>query len=163
MYEAIGRAVWAAQVFETIIVVCVELVRLTKEFEAGALTDGLINPKRFKDATMNLLKKLSASNDIDPTFEAKIAALVDKRHTLIHRWFIEKGWPEDEDVNEIAQVISFAREVEEESQAITRLLLQYVLHWGTPQGETPHEPTQARAQILQLFKNAHMFSGGSTT
>ena len=72
-------------------------------------------------------------------------------------------WPEDDDVHEIAQVIAFAREVEEEARAITRLLVQYILHWETPQGKAPHESTKARAQILQLFRNARMLSGGLTT
>ena len=47
MHEAIGRAVLMAQVFETVFVVCIELVLSMRKIDLGKSSEP-INPNRFK-------------------------------------------------------------------------------------------------------------------
>lgn len=146
MYEAIGRAVGAAQIFEAVIVVCSEFVRISKDSLAGNESDGLVNPKRFKVATKLLLKQLAQTNDIAPEFETRVAALVDKRHTLIHRWYVENGWPGEHDAEEIVKLTTLAQEVESECLQITATLAGYIL-------KVNEDFEDIRKPVTDLFKN----------
>ena len=145
MYEAIGRAVCAIQIFETLIVVCAEIVRMSTQSLAGEETDWLVNPSRFKVATKLVLKQVANSASVAPDFEARVVALIDKRHRLIHRWFVENGWPGEADTAEIVRLIAFAHEVETESRFITRALAGYVLKAGAGSSDI-------RAQLTDIFQ-----------
>lgn len=146
MYEAVGRAVGQAQIFEAVVVICAEMVRICKDSLAGNGTDGLVNPNRFKAATRLLLKQLAQSNDIAPDFEARVAALVEKRHILIHRWFVENGWPGEGDSAEIMKLTAFAQEVESESRLITLMLVEYILN-------SDSEFSDVRPRLADIFQN----------
>lgn len=160
-HEAIGRAVWMCQTFETVVVVCIELVRRYKQIVAGEKVDGLIDRKRFKVATTNLMKELLSSNDIDPVFKSRIDSLLDRRHTLVHRWFLENGWPGDDDTVELERIFSFAVEIETEAREITQALLSSVVRWASRGFQGQEEEMHARREIVQLFKNAHFGLPGS--
>lgn len=152
MHEAIGRAVGAAQMFETVIVVCAEFLRFSKESLAGKETSAFVNTKRLKTATKALLKELSQSNDIAPDFEERVVRLVDKRHILIHRWYAENGWPDEDDVDDINRLAALAKEVEGESREIVRMLAQYILSAdAAARGDT--DSGDVRHSLARIFKN----------
>lgn len=152
MHEAIGRAVLWAQMFETVFVVCIELVGIMR-----GKTNALINPNRFKVPTRNLIKELSAANNIAPELEAQINELVEKRHLLVHRWFQENGLPGEESTIEIGRLARLANEVEENSKRISGLLAGYVVRWGKINPERQAHLTDVeRNRLLGLFRRAHL-------
>ena len=150
MYEAIGQAVIFAQTFEVLIVVCTEMVRLSKEFLEGRPTDFMVNPARLKEATKRLINELAKDNDITPDLESRISDLIDKRHTLIHRWSIENGWPADNDLDEIQRIIDLAKEITRESAAISQILTKYILRNNAEQSDM-------RIKLASIFKEADIF------
>lgn len=120
----------------------------------------LIEPEHFKVATRNLLKELSSANEIAPEFEEQINDLVEKRHLLIHRWFIEHGIPVAEDTAYIAQLTQLAQDVEHKSTRISGLLLGYILRWGRANPEQNVLVEPERSRLLALFRRAHLGDTG---
>jgi hypothetical protein len=154
MYEAVGRAVLTAQVFEIVFVVCIELVQSMRRVNLGESTD-LINPNRFRDPTKKLLKELAERNDIDAAFEGQIGDLVEKRHLLIHRWALKNGLPGDSDADEIARLTALAVEVEHASSHITSLLVGYVNKWLIGEGGNSGVFSERLGRAERLFHDAH--------
>ena len=152
MHEAIGRAVGAAQILETVIVVCAEFLRFSKESLAGKETSAFVNTKRLKTATKALVKELSQSNDIAPEFEERVVRLVDKRHILIHRWYVENGWPDEDDPDDIDRLAGLATEVESESREIVRMLAQYILS-ADAAARADADSGDVRHSLAKIFKN----------
>ena len=146
MYETIGRAVIAAQIFESLIVICAEFLRVSSDIISGKTNDGLINPNKFKVATRTILKELSNTNNIDSNFESRISILVEKRHTLIHRWFVKNGLPEE--IEEIQKLTLLAQEVEKESNFIAKKLAEYMVNVND--SENPS------VEIINIFKKINM-------
>jgi hypothetical protein len=153
MYKAIGRAVLMAQEFETVFVVCIELVLSMRRVNLGESSD-LINPNRFKVPTKNLLKELAERNDIDAAFEGQIGDLIEKRHLLIHRWALENGLPGDSDADEIERLTALALEVERSSWHITSLLVGYVREWLLGEDDSSVFAEQLR-RAERLFHDVH--------
>lgn len=155
MHEAVGRAVLSAQVFETVFVVCFELIGMLK-----SETSSSINSKRFKAPTRNLIKELSNANNIDPEFEGQINDLIEKRHLLIHRWFQENGLPGEEDKASILKLIQLAHEVEKNSKHISSLLAGYIVRWGQVNPEQNVMVDPERTRLLAIFQRAHLGDPG---
>lgn len=156
MHEAIGRAVLMAQVFETIFVVCIELVLSMRKVDLGENPEP-INPNRFKVPTKALLKELAARNDIDTTFESQIWNLVEKRHLLIHRWYLENGLPGDEDIADIKRLTDLAIEVESGCRRTIAILTGYVVKWLTGENQEDIAFTERLSKAERIFHDAHKF------
>jgi hypothetical protein len=129
MHEAIGRAVLSAQVFETVFVVCFEMVGMLRDGESRA-----IDPKSFKTPTKNLIKALSAANSIDPLFEGLIHYWVERRHLLVHRWFQQHGLPGKEDQEEIENLTELADDLDRRSRYLASALAGYAVKWTRRRG-----------------------------
>lgn len=155
LHEAVGRAALSAQVFETVFAVCFQFLGM---LETGATT--LINEKQFKTPTRNLIKELSAANNISTEFEAQINELIEKRHLLIHRWYQENGLPADEDKEHIAKLFQLANEVESKSKRISGLLAGYIVRWGRMHPDQNVLVDTERDRILALFQRAHLGDTG---
>jgi len=151
MHEAVGRAVLWAQVFETVFAVCFQLLGI---LESGV--SALIDEKRFKTPTRNLIKELSGSNNIAAEFESQVNDLIEKRHLLIHRWFQENGIPGEEDAADISKLIHLANEVEGNSKRISGLLAGYIVRWGRLNPEQNPLADAERTRLIALFQRAHL-------
>jgi hypothetical protein len=152
MHQAVGRAVLMAQVFETVLVVCHELIGILR-----GESNSLISPDRFKEPTRNLIKKLSAANNIATEFEAQINDLVLKRHLLIHGWFRENGLPSDDNLIEIAKLVQLADDVEQKSKSIAALLAGYIVRWGELNPTELTRITESeRQRLMAIFQFAHL-------
>lgn len=155
MHEAVGRAVLWAQMFETVFAVCFELIGMV---ETGV--SNLIDPKRFKEPTRNLIKKLALTNNIAPEFEGQINDLIEKRHLLVHRWYHENGLPGEGNTEHIARLIQLAHEVEQNSKRISGLLAGYIVHWGRLNPAQNAMVDAERTRLLALFQRAHLGDTG---
>jgi hypothetical protein len=153
-YTAVGRAVCAAQMFEIVLLVAFEVFRMITEPEYRKLTGGMIAPTKFKTPTKNLLKFLAERNDIAPELEAQIAQLLEDRHTVVHRWVLQRGLAAPEEAAYWQEYQSLALRVEAESRRISRVLLSYILKYGASDlAATDHAEFVARMQ--QLFQNTN--------
>ena len=152
-YAAIGRAVCASQDFEVVLVVSLEAFRMITEPEYRELTQGLISPARFKTPTKSLVKMLAERNDIDPEFEAQILALIEDRHTVIHRWGLQNGFAPASDEEHWRRYEALAAKVESEAKRLSRVLLSYILKWADP-GLAQSNQDEYQARMKQLFHMA---------
>ena len=155
MHEAVGRAVLWAQMFETVFAVCFELLGMV---ETGV--SNLIDPKRFKVPTRNLIKELAVANNIAPEFEGQINDLIEKRHLLVHRWYHENGLPGEGNTEHISRLIQLAHEVEQNSKRISGLLAGYIVHWGRLNPAQNVMADAERTRLLALFQRAHLGDTG---
>ena len=151
MHEAVGRAVLWAQVFETVFIVCFDLLGMLK-----GKASSLIDPKRFKVPTRNLIKELSNANTIAPELEGQINELIENRHLLVHRWYQENGLPGEDNAADILKLTRLAHDVEQNSKRISALLAGYIVCWGKVNPQQ-HQLTDAeRTRMLKLFQRAHL-------
>lgn len=128
-YAAIGRAVIAMQMFEVAFVTIHEGFKMITDPAYLRVTGGMIDEKRYKIATSNVVKILSARGQIAPDLEARLNTLIDRRNELMHRWFLHHGWPGNgnNDPDSYAEVIRLAQLVHSEANAITLMLVEYVV------------------------------------
>lgn len=118
-YSAIGRAVFAAQLFETALIPIFEFFKM--HTEAGYLerTGGCIPSGAFKIPVKTVVNTLAANGSLAPDLEERLAKFVEDRHTLIHRWVREHGWPDENDAPGFAPIIELANRVEREAKSLT--------------------------------------------
>jgi hypothetical protein len=152
-HAAIGRAICASQVFEFTLTISFEAFRMITEPEYRDLTEGRIDAARFKTPVKNLLKALSARNDISETLEAEITDLIERRHTMVHRWSYENGVAEPSDDQHWRKYEALARSVESDSNRIAHLLLSYMLKWGDPEWAGANKP-EYLGRMKQLFRHS---------
>ena len=98
-YAAIGRAVFAAQRLETVLVPIFEFFRMKTEPGYLEKTQGYISAGVFKVPVRRIVTTLSAKGDITPDLEELLSKYIEDRNTLIHRWILKHGWPDDTDAN----------------------------------------------------------------
>lgn len=149
-HAAIGKAICASQIFETVLTVSFETFRMVTDPEYRELTEGKIELSRFKTPIKNLLKFLSSRNDIAPELESQIVRLLEDRHTVVHRWSLENGFADPTEEEHWQRYEALALKVESESKRIALLLLSFINHWAeSPSTATSHEEYLGR--MKQLF------------
>lgn len=126
MYVSIGQAVSLCQMFEFLFVFCVK--RVFKEPSPTSVQDiAPLDHNSFRPAVTSLLRELKGQIHVDPAFEARIIEFSERRHTLIHRWFVQKGWPSA--ASDRAALTTLARSVAQDAMDLTPVLAKYVLKW----------------------------------
>ncbi|PLP96823.1 hypothetical protein [Cupriavidus pauculus] len=148
-YATIGEAVVFAQILEAAIVPLSEIFKMKSDpayFEKTG--GGFISEGIFKSATANIIKELEKRGGIDAGLQELLTAYIDMRHTLIHRWFIQKGWPADGDVDAFAEVIAFAVKVKMEARAPAFLFTSYGVKYGPPGAD--------HNKLERTFLDAHL-------
>ena len=152
-YAAIGRAVIALQIFEVAFVSIHEGFKMISDPAYREATGGIIEESRFKNATANVVKVLSQHGQIAVDLEERLNTLIDRRHELVHRWFLRHGWPDndDRDPNTYAEVIRLAEWIRTEANAITHMMAGYMLKHARP-GELDTD----RDAIKEMFHRFHV-------
>ena len=118
-FHTIGMAVVACQFLEIVFALCVKLVYK----QAGAAGLDEIQPlsKGFsKPPTRNLIAELKRYTQVDAQFETALEDIIERRHTLIHRWTLGKGWGEESQ----QEVSRFAHDLAQDAQGLTRVLVK---------------------------------------
>ena len=103
-YAAIGHAVFAAQNLETVLIPIFEFFKMQTAPGYLEKTGGYVSTGAYKVLIKNVVKFLSERGSIAPDLEARLAAYVDARHLLVHRWVQQHGWPADDDTQGFAPV-----------------------------------------------------------
>jgi hypothetical protein len=156
-YAAIGRAVIAMQVFEVAFVSIHEGFRMINDETYREATGGLIAPEKYKNASANLVKQLKAQGDIADDLEARINALIENRNRLMHRWFLQNGWPWPDTSNaaDYATVIELAEGVRNEADALTHLMAGYMVKHAHPVAARK-DPEAYKQAMAEFFHKLHM-------
>jgi hypothetical protein len=152
---AIGRAVLAAQIFETALVPIFEFFKMQTEPGYLEKTGGYVRAGTFKVPVSNIVKALSEHGNIAPDLEARLTAYINDRHTLIHRWVLEHGWPDEHDAASFAPIVELANRVEQEAKQLTRQIVGYVVKFSDPTWASSNE-AEYRERMAQLFQRAHL-------
>ena len=93
LYTLIGTAVIASQQFEVIFVLAAKLA--LKQDNVAVIEDvvPVSQTKSFRQPIAALLKEIRKVRELDPGISARIAALTNDRHRVVHRLALEFGWP----------------------------------------------------------------------
>jgi hypothetical protein len=154
-YAAIGRAVVAAQMFETALVPIFEFFKIQTEPGYLEETGGRISAGSFKFPVANIVKALADRGNIASDLEARLTNYVEDRNTLIHRWVLQHGWPDANDAAGFDPIVELANRVLREAQQLTQQLAGYVLRFSEPAWLSEHGD-EYKERMAQLFHRAHL-------
>lgn len=76
-----------------------------------------------------LLGELKRHVAVNPDFEAELANLMERRHTIVHRWVLLHDWPAPDDEGANQKFADFALGVAEDALSFARVLTTYVQAW----------------------------------
>jgi hypothetical protein len=154
-YTAIGRAVFAAQLFETVLVPVFEFFKMSTEPGYLEETGGFVRAGAFRIPVKAIVNTLKAHGQLAPDLESRLSAYVDDRNILIHRWIMEHGWPDEGDVAGFAPVMELAQRVEREARALTLIFANYMVKFASPDWAVDH-PVEYRERVAAMFQRAHI-------
>ena len=125
-HASIGLAVMACQAFEMLFAMSVRLA--FKHQSAAALSEITPLEKNFSKPPMKtLLVELRNYVDVSQEFESKLVDLIERRHTLIHRWGIEHGLPNDDAAFQAITV--FSNELAKDANGLANFMYKYMAEW----------------------------------
>ncbi|WP_152979519.1 hypothetical protein [Stenotrophomonas daejeonensis] len=149
---SIGKAVLAAQHFEQWLVLAYYHMRIVTEDEFS-LTDAQLSDYRlFKVPTKNLIKALAQKSQIDPQLESRINALLEQRHTVVHRWFLVNGTLSTHTPERWSRLAAIAESVASEAMELSFLLLGYMGE-SFRQQVAGEDSSQVKEHISRMFKD----------
>jgi hypothetical protein len=154
-YAAIGRAVFAAQLFETTLVPIFEFFKMHSDPEYLLKTEGYIPAGSFKVPVKAIVKTLAASGSIASDLERRLSNYVEDRNTLIHRWVQERGWPDDNDAEGFIPIIELATRVEREAKSLTSAFAGYMVRFANSDWAAEHGD-EYKERMARLFHRAHI-------
>lgn len=157
-YTAIGRAVLAAQAFEIALASIFQFFRMVNEPSYMKQTGGKLPENAFRDPTTKIVRMLKEKGDIAPDFEARLLQYAEDRHTLIHRWVIEHGWPAESDTEGFKPIVALATRVASEAKYLALQLTGYMGKFADPDWASKNE-AEYQERMKQLFHRAHIDGG----
>ena len=154
-YKAIGKAILAAQVFETALVPIFEIHRIHIEPDRLEKTGGFIPPGAFKSPLANMVKILVLKGQVAPELEQRLLAYIENRHLLVHRWVQEHGWPDDNNPEDFVPLLELAQKVENEALALTRILTTYIVKYTEPEWAKENLDSY-KEKMADIFLRSHL-------
>ena len=154
-YSAIGRAVFAAQAFESVLNPIFEFFKMHTESGYIEKTGGYVSAGAFKIPISKIVRHLSERGTIAPDLEVRLTNYSEARNTLIHRWIQEHGWPSEGDPVGFRPIIELANMVECEAKSLTQLFVDYILQHASSVSKTPDE-TELKTRVAELFQRVHL-------
>ncbi len=153
-YAAIGRAVFAAQVFESVLVVVFEIFKMKSDPAYLGKTGGYIPAGAFKVPVKSIVNALAAKGIIASDLEERLSQFAEDRNTLIHRWVQEHGWPDD-DEDGFRPIIELAGRVELEARQLASSFAGYMVKFANPQWASEHGEDYEE-HVAKLFHRVHI-------
>ena len=154
-YAAIGRAVYAAQLFETAFIPIFEFFKMKTEPAYLEKTGGVIPVGAFKVPIANVIRALRENGSIATDLEGRLSSYVEDRHLLIHRWIQTHGWPDENDAAAFVPIIQLANRVELEAKELTRQIVGYIVKYAEPDWASAHEQ-EYNERMAEIFRRAHI-------
>jgi hypothetical protein len=129
LFHLVGVGVAASQVFEVIFVIAAKLVLKQPDVQVLEDIEPISQSKSFKQPVTALLRELSKAQAIEPELEGRVTRLIENRHRMIHRLFLEFGWPAAIPREKEGDFVQLCARVASESQAISIVFVDLVLNW----------------------------------
>lgn len=127
--QAIGVAVFTAQVFEAVFVLVARTA--LKHPDAQQLEDiAPFSAKAYKQPVVALLKELTSQDQIDSILADRIFTLIEDRNLLVHRIFLAKGTQSLPDRDFDEGLIHLCRRIYSESGAVAAELLDLFISYS---------------------------------
>lgn len=146
---AVGKAVLAVQYFEIWMNNAyhhMQLVSVDKPAGSAPAADA----RRFRAPTSSFLRKLAARSQIAPDIAGRIDLLLERRHLLVHRWYLHHGSPSSHSSEAWSELEILADAVSGEAQEMSFLLLSYLKLWWD--GAVSGAPTDHQSELMrQMF------------
>jgi len=128
--QAIGVAVFTAQIFEAVFVVVARTA--LKHPDALQLEDiAPFSAKAYKQPVAALLKEITSQDQIDSVLAERIFTLIEDRNLLVHQIFLAKGRPNLPDSDFEEGLIHLCRRIYSESGAVAAELLDLFMSYST--------------------------------
>ena len=150
-FASVGHAVWLCQVFETLLAPIYEFFKMNVQPGYFDKTQGFVPNTAYKCPLRNMVKELSAKNQIDRSVEAQLDKYIEDRHLLVHRWFIQNGWPSDESEESWKALENHANSVRDQAQELARYFTGYIVEHTAPE-LTDKDPVAYTARLSNLFR-----------
>ena len=154
-YTAIGRAVFAAQLFETALVPIFQFFKMKSEPGYHESTQGHIPDGAFKMPVKAIVNALAEKGSIAPDLEERLSKYAEDRNMLIHRWIQNHGWPDENDAQGFAPIVELANRVESEAKWLSRKFSGYIVKFADPDWAAEN-PEEYEKRITLLFHRAHI-------
>lgn len=129
LHDAIGKVVYASQMFEFVFTITVRLAIKQRDVHHKKDFQPIIEATGFKTAVANWLKDPLVKAALSEEQAKRIAQWVEYRHLIIHRWFLEEGWPTDKEAQKIEAFINKCRTTEYEAYALSAELCDLLIPW----------------------------------
>ncbi|MDA1082743.1 MAG: hypothetical protein O2973_13960, partial [Gemmatimonadetes bacterium] len=113
--------------FETTLVPIFEFFKMQSDPAYLERTGGYIPAGAFRVPVKSIVRTLADGGNIAPDLEDRLSRYVEDRHTLIHRWVQERGWPDDSDAAGFVPIIELAVRVENEAKSLTVAFARYMV------------------------------------
>lgn len=155
IYAAIGRAVIAAQLFEIVLVPTFQIFKMIGDAAYQEKTGGCIPAGSFKMAIKNIIKGLAEKGEIAADLEERLNNYIEDRHTLVHRWVQEYGWPDETNPDVFGEVVALAARVEAESINLARIFSGYIVKYADPDWAAENM-NEYRSRMAEIFRKAHL-------
>ena len=152
-FATIGRAVWLCQVFEASLAPIYEFFKMNVQPGYFQKTRGYVPDGAYKNPIKNIVKELSTRGHIDKSVESRLEKYIEDRHLLVHRWFIQNGWPEDDYLEGWNALENHANAVGDEAQELLRYFAGYMVKHAEP-GRAQANQKEYSAKISSLFRES---------
>lgn len=129
LFRLVGTTVAASQIFEVTFVLAARLVLKQPDVLQLEDIEPISQSKSFKQPVKGLLRELSQAQSIPGDLEVRVTSLVEKRNRVIHRSFLEFGWPAAMPSEKKEQFVRLCVNVSAESQALSIVFVDMVLSW----------------------------------
>ena len=150
-FVCVGQAVWLCQVFEASLAPIYEFFKMNVQPGYLQKTGGYVPDAAFKNPLKNIVKELASRAQIDPAIEARLDRYTEARHLLVHRWFIQHGWPDEDSVEDWKALADHANAVGTEAQELGRYFTGYMVQHMEPE-KAKQYPDEYAARVSGLFR-----------
>jgi hypothetical protein len=129
LFHLVGVAVASSQLFEVVFVIAGKLALKQADIAELERIEPLSESRSFKQPIKALLNELAKAGSIAPGLEDEISCLLEDRHKVVHRAFLESGWPGSMTAEKEAEFVSLCARVTNESQRLAHVFVELVFAW----------------------------------
>src|SRR2546428_1549586 len=145
-----GKAVLVSQNLEKLLIELLEFRKLHQDFDYAVSTNGAVAPELYKMALMNGVKRLREQGALHPSLDDALVKYIEDRHSLVQRWALNHGFPDDEDAKAWQALESHAHSVASQAAQLFGFFIKYLAEYAMPEVAAKDYPTY-QARMLSMF------------
>jgi hypothetical protein len=161
LFRAVGVAVASAQLFEVVFVIAGKLALKQADIAELERVEPLSASRSFKQPVKALLNELAQAGSVDPKLGEEISRVLEDRHRIIHRAFLECGWPSQMTSEKTAEFVELCAHVNAESQRLAHVFIPLVFAWMSRFTELSPTAKEYEAKFKELAMRVMTGPGGA--